>query len=621
MGCDIANNLDLLRNNCLLLLLTNSSGTSAQPSIVIHQSKPQMCVTEPRCEDSNAPEVFNGIQAHVSACASHKVSEVVANVPCNFQLEEVSHNSSWPLQFPGISPQEENIALFFFAKDIQSYDRGYKELVERMLRNDSALKGNIDGTELLIFTSTKLPLNSQRWNSMHYLWGMFRVKRRHCLPLMAIQEKPSLPNLNVELISQDLPMWHLKSVHSGTNNSKTSSKLTELVSHGMILGESGDCVEDLHYITSDIGDKKCRTSLPLVENGFEKTANNPRFTEEQLSFAVANSSGTSTQPSKIVDIHQSKPQMCVTEPRCEENSNGIYQKKAVTDCIDYKTGELPVRSYDVEVESNPQRATLILPASQNCNIQDPGAECSSFNRIVADDCSPSAFAEPIGDAFETDRISCESGASRKHGRSSSLERVLQPFGEFFMNSAKTELASGWPSWMHVAWETERKKICHVSGRSPSDSDLNTRLSSKVHPIHSSISTSQEHGELEPVVMANLGTPEMCFFPADIFPEKKNKNLCNNITVSQSSDDNDTPESSTLDLELTLGRKNESKKPTLSMFAARSVHGGNGHLGNGDASASLSLSLSFRPSESDTSDRRILEAEQAALFQPCSFGQQ
>jgi len=43
-----------------------------------------------------------------------------------------------------------------------SYETSYSKLLEKMLKKDLALKGLIDGVELLIFPSTKLPVHSQR---------------------------------------------------------------------------------------------------------------------------------------------------------------------------------------------------------------------------------------------------------------------------------------------------------------------------------------------------------------------------------------------------------------------------------------------------------------------------
>ncbi|CAL0314557.1 unnamed protein product [Lupinus luteus] len=119
----------------------------------------------------------NGIQAHLSSCASPKVLEVVSKFLPKLPLDEVSRLSTWPSQFHQGGAKEYNIALYFFAEDIESYERHYKGLLDHMIRNDLVLKGKFDGVELLIFPSNQLPENSQSWNMLFFLWGIFRVTR------------------------------------------------------------------------------------------------------------------------------------------------------------------------------------------------------------------------------------------------------------------------------------------------------------------------------------------------------------------------------------------------------------------------------------------------------------
>ena len=64
-------------------------------------------------------EICEGFQAHLSTRASCKVREVATKFPDKVKLEEVSRLSSWPLQFKKKGPTEDNIALFFFAKDVK----------------------------------------------------------------------------------------------------------------------------------------------------------------------------------------------------------------------------------------------------------------------------------------------------------------------------------------------------------------------------------------------------------------------------------------------------------------------------------------------------------------------
>ena len=146
------------------------------------------------------PDFCDGIQAHLSTCASSKVIEVANRLPHNISLKEVPRLSTWPSQFHDCGVKEDNIALYFFASDIHrchfqhfpfiifplafmqvsdlsfdrifcdsSYERNYRNVLDHMIKNDLALKGNLDGVELLIFPSNQLPENSQRKNSLSSL--------------------------------------------------------------------------------------------------------------------------------------------------------------------------------------------------------------------------------------------------------------------------------------------------------------------------------------------------------------------------------------------------------------------------------------------------------------------
>ncbi|XP_004956435.1 uncharacterized protein LOC101759939 isoform X2 [Setaria italica] len=127
-----------------------------------------------------SPELCDGFQAHLSCSASQLVLEVAKKFPSKVQLEEVPRQNSWPTQFQENGPTYENVGLFFFARDIQSYENHYSKLVENMLKNDLVLRGSVDAVELLIFPSNTLSKNFQRWNMFYFLWGVFRVSRKDC---------------------------------------------------------------------------------------------------------------------------------------------------------------------------------------------------------------------------------------------------------------------------------------------------------------------------------------------------------------------------------------------------------------------------------------------------------
>ncbi|KAG4171426.1 hypothetical protein ERO13_A12G208600v2 [Gossypium hirsutum] len=126
------------------------------------------------------PFTCDGLQAHLSTYASHKVLGVVQKLPLKLSLEEAPRLSMWPTQFMKSHATEDNIALYFFAKELDSYERSYKNLLDRMIKYDFSLKGNFGGFELLIFPSNLLPEKSQCWNNMLFLWGVFRGKMFQC---------------------------------------------------------------------------------------------------------------------------------------------------------------------------------------------------------------------------------------------------------------------------------------------------------------------------------------------------------------------------------------------------------------------------------------------------------
>lgn len=69
--------------------------------------------------DGNVLDLCGGIQAHLSTCASPKVLEVVKKFPHKIPLKEVPRLSVWPTQFHQSGVKENNIALYFFAKDLE----------------------------------------------------------------------------------------------------------------------------------------------------------------------------------------------------------------------------------------------------------------------------------------------------------------------------------------------------------------------------------------------------------------------------------------------------------------------------------------------------------------------
>lgn len=71
------------------------------------------------CRSGQTFELWDGIQAHLSTCASPKVVEAVNKFQNRIVLNEVPRLSTWPVQFQENGVRDDNIALFFFPKDLQ----------------------------------------------------------------------------------------------------------------------------------------------------------------------------------------------------------------------------------------------------------------------------------------------------------------------------------------------------------------------------------------------------------------------------------------------------------------------------------------------------------------------
>ncbi|KAF2288055.1 hypothetical protein GH714_004134 [Hevea brasiliensis] len=175
------------------------------------------------CRGGKLLNLYGGIQAHLSTCASPKVLEVANQFPQKITMDEVPRLSMWPRQFHDNGSKEDNIALYFFAKDLESYEKSYKNLLDNMIKRDLALKGYFDGVEFLIFPSTQLPENSQRWNTLFFLWGVFRGNRSSCSDSF---NKLVIPGSNVVPWDMNSPDKPLTSLNGDLDNkaSQTNSE-------------------------------------------------------------------------------------------------------------------------------------------------------------------------------------------------------------------------------------------------------------------------------------------------------------------------------------------------------------------------------------------------------------
>ncbi|XP_055823837.1 uncharacterized protein LOC129892293 [Solanum dulcamara] len=121
-------------------------------------------------------ETFDGLLAHLSVKACQKVYEEASLFPALLQLEMLPKSDVWPKSFTISEPTDDNIALYFFPSDTRC-EKEFDQLVEQMIGEELALRAIVTNAELLVFTSTELPLLYWRFQGKYYLWGVFKAKR------------------------------------------------------------------------------------------------------------------------------------------------------------------------------------------------------------------------------------------------------------------------------------------------------------------------------------------------------------------------------------------------------------------------------------------------------------
>ncbi|KAJ8558470.1 hypothetical protein K7X08_005236 [Anisodus acutangulus] len=131
-------------------------------------------------------ETLDGLVAHLSVKTCQKVYDEASLFPALLQLEMLPKIDVWPKSFTKSEPTDDNIALYFFPSDTRC-EKEFDLLVEQMITEELALRAIVTNAELLVFTSTELPLLYWRFQGKYYLWGVFRTKRDS-------RSNPMMPN-------------------------------------------------------------------------------------------------------------------------------------------------------------------------------------------------------------------------------------------------------------------------------------------------------------------------------------------------------------------------------------------------------------------------------------------
>ncbi|KAL1543723.1 hypothetical protein AAHA92_20660 [Salvia divinorum] len=132
--------------------------------------------------------------AHISNKACHKVYAEASQFQPILRLEMLPKSDIWPKSFQTSEPNSDNIALYFFPSKIRN--QVFAQLVQEMIHKELGFKGLVQNAELLIFTSTELPLRYWRFQNKFYLWGVFREKQAapsiHPSRIEEVTELPSI---------------------------------------------------------------------------------------------------------------------------------------------------------------------------------------------------------------------------------------------------------------------------------------------------------------------------------------------------------------------------------------------------------------------------------------------
>ncbi|KAI5400250.1 hypothetical protein KIW84_065247 [Lathyrus oleraceus] len=128
------------------------------------------------CDKSKTIGTVNGLLAHLSSLASPKVLEEADLFPEVLSADLLPRSAVWPNSFKKEGPTDRSIALYFFPVNERSSINVFDMLVDDIIRTDDAIRVVTENAVLLIFPSTLLPTQHQRFHSKHYLWGVFKKK-------------------------------------------------------------------------------------------------------------------------------------------------------------------------------------------------------------------------------------------------------------------------------------------------------------------------------------------------------------------------------------------------------------------------------------------------------------
>ncbi|XP_031257241.1 uncharacterized protein LOC116115221 isoform X3 [Pistacia vera] len=548
------------------------------------------------------PDLCGGIQAHLSSYASPKVLEMVNKFPQKIQLNEVPRLSTWPMKFHEGGAKEDNIALYFFAKDHESYERNYKFLLDSMMKNDLALKGNLDGIELLIFPSSQLPENCQRWNLLFFLWGVFRARRMSCSN--AAKNSSIIGGLNMVSLERDISADDMslsknlclpKHVDKDSSASDSSRNIAPAFSCPDKAGitVNGDCENKASCDE--------QTSLGSQAHSQQQDGLDSRFMSRSATTTQFSQEMRCTTP----PLEECKLPVCrqgaELKPSLEEIKTDIGSNKV--EKTEMHIGAPFVREESSKLKILPVGDEVTVVSEKMPDLMIRGRNQVDLERCLKDDDEYIDTETALGRNLNFKGLNCQQSNHHKRLHLDLKETVSE-------NSSGISQKMTWKEAFVDGESSSKKPKTCFSGTygysSSRDRDsFSDGFSSQRDDLHPSASVEDKRCDVlcdEKVIPEDLGTTERYFFPVD--SHVKDLQLGSNPMPwkALSSKDEDQFRDGFPNLELALGAEKKPPNKGMLPFFVGSVDKNNNQdkppdkvTDKGkeeDVSASLSLSLSF-----------------------------
>ncbi|XP_020534377.1 uncharacterized protein LOC105632478 isoform X2 [Jatropha curcas] len=525
-------------------------------------------------------DLHDGIQAHLSTCASPKVLEVMNQFPQKITVDEVPRLSTWPRQFHELGAKEDNIALYFFAKDLESYEKSYKNLLDNMIRGDLALKGYFGGVEFLIFPSTQLPEKSQRWNMLFFLWGVFRGRKSNCSD-PASKSVTTSPNV----VPVDMNGTHkpYNSLNGGLD--KASGPQTSLEQQdGRLNSES--------LPKNATGSELWCSDIRCTPSQEEAALSECRLDTEHKSSVQATRSNNGSSSREEIQVHVDASCMREDSPSSKVFQASNQDESITTSVCEEKTVDRMDRNRDeVKVETN---------LNEDSTSMDIEASSGDLSIKGLDSWQSNSRKRPFLDLSETAPQTLSSTGQKMpwdtvDGESSIGKKLKSGCSEQYACSSVrggNRLGDGFTS-----------QICDLG----SSSFIEEKSCDKAPD--------------EKVILEDVGTTERYFFPVDSHRVKDFQLGGNSMPWKEySSNDEDQIHEEVPNLELALGAETKPPNKGILPFFVGMVEKNNTQNKTPDkkvtdkeeedgVSASLSLSLSFPFPDKEQTVKPVSKSEQ------------